>query len=182
MPQEAADKRLEAQGIPSKRGDGQEDGRDKRLEAWRDFLLGYRLIIDRLEDELVSERDLPLAWYDVLVQLAAAPGLRLTMKDLAASVLLSASGLTRLVDRLEERKLVARQRCPDDRRKWFVVLTQTGLKELRAAAPVHLRGIGEHFGRHLSEAEADAFRCSLAKMIDPLREPRSERIREKASL
>jgi DNA-binding MarR family transcriptional regulator len=71
------------------------------------------------------------------------------MQELSASVLLSKSGLSRLVDRMVAAGLVRRERCQDDRRGWFAVLTDQGRSALRRAAPVHLRGIQEHFNGHL---------------------------------
>src|SRR5687767_11095724 len=97
----------------------------------------------QLEAELLAEHQLPLAWYDVLVQLAHAPGRRLRMAELAERVLLSRSGLTRLVDRLVREGLVVRDSCSSDGRGVNAVLTEHGLTRLRAAAPTHLRGIGE---------------------------------------
>src|SRR4029079_19422359 len=72
----------------------------ERLAVWREFLEAHALVVGALEAELDAERDLPLAWYDVLVSLAEAPGRRLRMQDLAARVLFSRSGLTRLLDRM----------------------------------------------------------------------------------
>lgn len=124
------------------------------LDAWKAFLSSYRSVLDRLEAELRAEQDLPLSWYDVLLQLREAPDGVLPMKDLAAAVLITPSGVTRLVDRMEAEGLVERRPCPSDRRVWWVALTPAGRRRLRAAAPVHLRGIQEHFARHLDADEA----------------------------
>ena len=80
---------------------------EQQMLAWRRFLLAHALVTRRLENDLVAERRLPLASYDVLVQLVEAPERRLRMSELAERVLLSRSGLTRLVDRLEREGLVA---------------------------------------------------------------------------
>jgi len=112
--------------------------------VWRDFLRAHAAVTRALEDELADEKVLPLTWYDVLVQLVEAPGRRLRMTELADRVLLSRSGLTRLVDRLVKAGLVERQPCPDDARGTYTVLTAAGFARLRDAAPVHLRGIREH--------------------------------------
>ncbi len=111
---------------------------------WRDFLRAHAAVTRALEDELADEKVLPLTWYDVLVQLVEAQGRRLRMTELADRVLLSRSGLTRLVDRLVNAGLVERQPCPDDARGTFCVLTAAGFARLRDAAPVHLRGVHEH--------------------------------------
>ena len=137
---------------------------DPRLESWRAFLTAYRSVLDRLEAELQDERDLPLTWLDVLFQLRIAPERRLTMRQLADAVLLSPSGLTRLVDRMEDAGLVARERCDYDRRKWFIGLTSEGANELRAAAPGHLKGIEKHFLRHMTAREAEVITRVFRKM------------------
>jgi DNA-binding MarR family transcriptional regulator len=86
------------------------------------------------------------------------------MQELSESVLLSKSGLSRLVDRMEEAGLVRRERCEDDRRGWFTVLTEQGRSALRRAAPIHLRGIQEHFARHLDDEEARVLATALARV------------------
>lgn len=144
------------------------DPADPRREAWKLLLRAYRLVIDRLEEELLAGRGLPLSWYDVLVQLAATPDRRLSMKHLAHSVLLSPSGVTRLVDRMEDAGFVERRHCPQDRRMWFVLLTDAGFRELRDSAPLHLSGIEEHFTQHLTEAEAETLVVLLARIIEGL--------------
>jgi DNA-binding MarR family transcriptional regulator len=87
------------------------------------------------------------------------------MQELSASVLLSKSGLSRLVDRMVEAGLVRRERCQDDRRGWFAVLTDQGRSALRRAAPVHLRGIQEHFARHLEPAEVEVLTAALSRVM-----------------
>jgi DNA-binding MarR family transcriptional regulator len=88
------------------------------------------------------------------------------MSDLADSVLLSRSGLTRLVDRMVEAGLVRREQHPGDRRSFEAVLTDNGLAMLRRASPTHLRGIEEHFSRHLTPHEAKAMAAALTKVVD----------------
>jgi len=87
------------------------------------------------------------------------------MTDLAERVLLSRSGLTRLVDRLSAEGLVSREACPDDARGTFTVLTEAGLARLREAAPTHLRGIEEHVTSRLTPAELDALGRLLRKLL-----------------
>jgi DNA-binding MarR family transcriptional regulator len=135
------------------------------LSAWRLLLEAHATVTELLEDELVAERGLPLSRYDVLLNLAEAPDSRLRMQELSASVLLSKSGLSRLVDRMVEAGLVRRERCEDDRRGWFAVLTDQGRSALRRAAPVHLRGIEEHFTRHLEPEEVEAMTAALKRVV-----------------
>lgn len=126
---------------------------DWRIGVWRAFLRAHAGALRELERELVSETGTPLGWYDVLLQLAEAPGRRLRMAELADKVLLSRSGLTRVIDRLQTEGLVRREPSPDDARGTFTVLTAEGMARLRAAAPTHLAGIRKHWLVHFSDDE-----------------------------
>lgn len=128
----------------------------RELAAWRGMLRAYRELVGSLDAELVREHGLPLSSYEVLISLADAPENRLRMGQLANELLLSRSGLTRLVDRLERQGLVERARCPDDARGWHAVLTDKGREKLKAARPAHLEGVRRHFLDHLSDEELDA--------------------------
>jgi len=110
-----------------------------------------------LEAELVAEQDLSLVAYDVLVQLAEAPGRRLRMTELAAAVLLSRSGVTRLVNRMERAGMVSRSPAASDGRGVVASLTPTGLDRLRVAARTHLDGVVRHFVDVLDEVELGPF-------------------------
>lgn len=144
------------------------------MAAWHTFLQAHASVLERLEAELQYERALPLSWYDVLVQLSEAPANRLRMTELAGAVLLSKSGLTRLIDRMNAAALVARSPDPGDRRGTFVQLTPAGLERLRDAAPVHLRGVQEHFGAYLSEADARCLATALGKVVEGLARSRRQ--------
>ena len=144
-----------------------------RLEVWQQFLRAHRRVLGVLGDELEQERGLPLAWYEVLLHLERAPGRRLRMGDLADAVVLSPSGLTRLVDRMVDDGLVRREPCPSDRRSTHAVLTADGRSALRRAAPTHLRGIDEHFARVLTDDEVDVLSRALGRVLDALDEPAS---------
>jgi DNA-binding MarR family transcriptional regulator len=138
--------------------------RSDKLRAWRLFLESYRGLVDALEHELQGAKGLPLSFYDVLVQLHEAPEQRLRMNELASSVLLSRSGLTRLIDRMESAGLVERSLCSDDRRGSFAVLTDRGREAFRDAAPVHIAGVKRHFADHLTDAEARTLIKALTKL------------------
>ena len=135
------------------------------LAAWRTLLRAHDQVVRRLEVELLAEHDLPLPSYDVLLQLAESPDRRLRMTELADRVLLSRSGLTRLVDRLEQGGLVARAICPGDARGTHAVLTEAGLARLRTAAPTHLRGIAEHMTSKLTAAELTTLTALLGRLL-----------------
>ena len=130
-------------------------GYDKsRLIAWRSFLTAHAALINQIERELAEAGVVPLSWYDVLFALYDAPGQRLRMNELASAIVLSRSGLTRLVDRLETEGLLARERSVSDRRGAFAVLTEKGVAAMRKAWPVYAKGIDEHYARFLSDEEA----------------------------
>jgi DNA-binding MarR family transcriptional regulator len=137
----------------------------RELSVWRTFLRAHASITRQLEHDLAAEHMLPLPSYDVLLQLAESPQRRLRMTDLADRVLLSRSGLTRLVDRLTAEGLVDREPCPSDARGTFTVLTEAGLARLREAAPTHLRGIEEHVTSRLSAEELDQLGQLLRRLL-----------------
>ena len=136
---------------------------DWRIGVWRSFLRAHTNVLGTLEREL-DEAGLPLAWYDVLLQLVEAPGHRLRMAELADLVLLSRSGLTRLVDRLQDRGYVTREQSPDDARGTYSVLTRSGVEALRAVAPAHLRGVREHMLGLYSDDELRILGVLLARL------------------
>lgn len=119
--------------------------RDARLAPWRAFLRAHARVERRLDDDLRSRHGLSLQEYETLLHLAEAPERRLRMGRLADSLLLSKSGVTRLVDRLVDDGLVERTSCTSDARGAEASLTEVGLSRLRAAAPTHLEGIREYF-------------------------------------
>ena len=154
---------------------------DRRLAAWRALLASHAALVDRLGEELQDEKGLPLPWYEVLLWLNQAPDGRMRMGELAGGLLLTPSGVTRLVDRMEADGLVQRQQCPSDRRGWNAVITPAGRARLRSAAPVHMRGIERHFGRHLSDQEADLIADVLGRVLGDLRPDAAARICEPAT-
>jgi DNA-binding MarR family transcriptional regulator len=117
----------------------------EELAVWRGLQRAQVTIMRRIEGELLDRHDLPLASFEVLEQLANAPRHRLRMNDLADRVLLSRSGLTRLVDRLEREGLVERHACASDARGLFAVLTAAGQRRLAGATPTYHRCIRECF-------------------------------------
>jgi DNA-binding MarR family transcriptional regulator len=137
----------------------------EQMGAWRAFLRAHAVVTRRLEADLMAEHQLPLATYDVLVQLVEAPDQRLRMTDLAQRVLLSRSGLTRLVDRLETEGLVRREACTSDARGLFAVLTSAGRDRLRAATATHLRGVSDYAVGRLAPEELVQFSAVLSVLL-----------------
>jgi DNA-binding MarR family transcriptional regulator len=137
---------------------------DQQFEAWKAFLRAQSGLIRTLDRELMAEQGLPITFFDVLAQLSAAGG-QLRMSELADAVLLSRSGVTRLVDRMERAGLVRREARGTDRRASYATLTAEGEQVLAEALPVHVQGIANHFGRHLSEQEAKTLAAAFGRMV-----------------
>jgi DNA-binding MarR family transcriptional regulator len=110
-------------------------------QVWRALLNVHGRVVARLDEELQIVHGIGLADYDVLVQLSEAPGRSLRMAELAGRLQLSPSGLTRRIDSLVRRGLVAREACESDGRGSFAVLTTQGLAQLQEAAPTHVAGV-----------------------------------------
>ncbi len=142
---------------------------DPRLRTWLAFLRAHASVTRLLEAELHAERDLGLAEYDALVQLALADQWRLRMSELAERVVLSRSGVSRLVDRLQASGLVTRAACAEDARVSWATLTDAGYERLRDASPVHLRGVETHFLAQIPDADREALVRVLEGIVRGLR-------------
>jgi DNA-binding MarR family transcriptional regulator len=138
--------------------------RDPRLAPWRAFMLAHARVSRRLDEELRAEHDVSFAEYDALLTIAQAPNRRIRMGQLAEEVLLSKSGVTRLIDRLVGDGLVERSVCMADGRGAEAVLTERGLVRLRAASRTHLRGISEHFLAVVDPSDLDTLERSMTAM------------------
>jgi DNA-binding MarR family transcriptional regulator len=128
----------------------------RELRAWRGLLRVHATMVKALDAELERAHGLSVTSYEVLLYLNDSPDGRLRMHDLATSVLLSRSGLTRLADRLEREGLIERRACEADARGSFAVITEAGREKLAAARPTHLDGVRRHFLSHLTPDEQDA--------------------------
>jgi DNA-binding MarR family transcriptional regulator len=139
--------------------------RTEALSAWLNLIQTHQAVATGLEDTLHRASGLSLAEHEVLVRLAEAPDGRLRMLDLAGLVLLSKSGMTRLIDRMEREGLVERQSCQTDRRVVYAAVSAKGRRILDETTPLFLAGIEEHFARHLSDADVRALREILRKLL-----------------
>ena len=126
---------------------------EMEMDAWAGFLRAHATLVRELDDELTREHDLPLSSYDVLVQLASAPDGAMRMSQLADAVLLSRSGLSRLVARLVDQGLVERRECASDGRGAMATLSDRGRKRLEDARETHRSGVRERFLSRLSDAQ-----------------------------
>jgi len=141
---------------------------DRELRAWRGMLRVHAAMTKALDAQLEAEHGLPLTSYEVLMYLADAPGQKMRMSELAETILLSRSGLTRLVDRLERDGLICRQSCAQDARGAFAKLMPAGDEKLRAARATHLAGVRAFYLSHLSEAERDLLGDVWERMLPSL--------------
>jgi len=136
----------------------------EQLEIWRLFLRAHAQIVRRLESDLMDRHGLPLAWYDVLARLVEADGQRLRMSELADRVMLSPSGLTRLVGRMVDAGMVSREPSESDARGFYAVLTDEGYERLRAATGTHLRGILDYVLSRYTDDELDEIARYLSRL------------------
>ncbi len=137
------------------------------LHAWKGFLRAHHALVARLDAELVEQHRLPLTSYEVLLRLANGPASGIRMSDIADSVLLSRSGLTRLVDRLEREGLVERCSCPSDARGQLALLTDRGRALFGDAQRTHLRGVRREFLDRFDPAELEQLAELWARFGDP---------------
>lgn len=122
--------------------------------AWRAVFVAQHLVAERIEESLAEAGLPPLSWYDVLLTVASAPDKRLRMFEVAEGIVMSRSGLTRLVDRIEKGGYLRRESCPSDRRGTHLALTDEGEALLQRALPVYAAAVEQHFLRHLGDAAA----------------------------
>lgn len=123
------------------------------LDAWRGLLRVHASVLKALDTELEATHGLPLTSYEVLIRLAEAPDGRMRMCDLADAVVLSRSGMSRLVDRLERDGLIERCACVADARGAFACITPAGVALLEQARPTHVAGIRARFLAQFSQDE-----------------------------
>ncbi len=133
------------------------------------------VLVDLLGDELEAASGMALTTYDVLVHLTEAPDGRLRMSELADLVVLSRSGLTRLVDRMVRDGLLRREECEDDRRGSFAVVSTAGRAALRRAWPMHADGVARHFAAMLKDTELAAIAVGLSRVAVAGRVARTNR-------
>jgi DNA-binding MarR family transcriptional regulator len=144
---------------------------EPHLQAWRKLYPAFWRIMAAIEADLDAAGLPSLSWYDALYELYLAPGRHLRMNELARHALLSRSGLTRLVDKLEKEKLIERQSCPSDGRVQHAQLTEKGVEMLRKMWPVYRAGIAKYFATQVSESEAGQLEKILGKVAAAMEPP-----------
>ena len=139
------------------------------VRAWGALLRAHAAVVPQLDRELQAAVGMPVSWYDVLLELMNAPDRRLQMSELGERVTVSRTRVSRLVDEMERAGLVDRQAHPHDRRSTYAVITAAGRRQFRAAAPVYVHGIYEHFIANLKPAEIAAVAAGLQRVADAAR-------------
>jgi DNA-binding MarR family transcriptional regulator len=134
------------------------------LDSWISFLRTHAAITRELSAQLQREHGLTLNDYEVLLHLSHADGARLRRVDLAERVVLTASGITRLLEGLERAGYVCKEHCASDARVTYAKLTDAGSEKLRSAAATHLRGIDELFLSRYSGSELTALAELLGRL------------------
>lgn len=137
--------------------------------AWRAFLQCNLLLFAQLDREIAAEAGVPMAYYEIMVQLSEAPDRRLRMSELANISQQSRSRLSHAVARLEELGWVEREACPTDRRGAFAVLTDKGFAALEASAPTHVTGVRTHLFDRLSPDQVEQMKAIADAVVEPLR-------------
>lgn len=138
-------------------------------EAWRAFLQSHVLLFSQLESEMAGTAGVPMAYYEIMVQLSEAPDRRLRMSELAAFSNQSRSRLSHAVARLEDLGWVERHACATDRRGAYAVLTDQGFAALEGAAPTHVTGVREHLFDRLTPEQVDQMKAISEAVLEPLR-------------
>jgi DNA-binding MarR family transcriptional regulator len=139
---------------------------DERLQLMGLVVRSHRRLSFVLGQELEQACGIPLVWFDVLIHIGGAPEGRLTMSKLSTDIALTTGGVTRLVDRMVDSGLVARQNCPSDRRSIHVILTPKGQATLKDAITEHIDGIDRHLMAPLNAADRAALGTALSKLVE----------------
>ena len=139
---------------------------DARITAFGLLLEAHAALTASVGRDLEAETGLPLTWFEVLLRLAGSPERHLRMSDLASEIVLSTSGLTRVIDRMEEAGLVTRQACPVDRRVFHAVLTDAGAEAVEKALPSHTASIQKHLVDPLGTERVNQLAADLRILRD----------------
>ncbi len=139
---------------------------EKQLKMWVTMLRANSKINRRLAADMLAENGMPIVWFDVLVQLFHAPNQMLRMNELADQVIMSGSGLTRLIDRMIKEGLVNRTTCASDRRVVHVMITELGRLRISEVLPAHQKRVYEYFIQHLKPEEIETIQHACQRVLD----------------
>jgi DNA-binding MarR family transcriptional regulator len=140
-------------------------------DAWKGILFAHAQVVRALEADLAAHSDLQLTWFDIMNRLNEHPDQRLRVHELADASLFTRSGLTRLVDRIEQAGYVCRQHSADDRRGVYIVLTRAGSDKLESIWPHFAISVQEHFGQHLTATDTRALTAATSKILKATSDP-----------
>ena len=144
---------------------------DEKLAAWKLLVEAHAFVMDGIERALEQGGGVQLTWYEVLSRLRRAPGRALRMQDLAEQLLLSRSGATRLIDRIEDAGLIERRACASDRRGTLAALTPRGDAAFKRSQPLVLAAVEARFAAHVSERDAHELQSILRRLTRVSDEP-----------
>jgi DNA-binding MarR family transcriptional regulator len=145
------------------------------VEAWGHLLRLQARVVARIEADLRKSDKIALTWYDVLLTLDNTTEKRLRMSEIAERIVLSRSALTRSVDRLEAEGFLKRERCSQDERGAYAVLTKKGRRALTEARRVYWAGIRKHFASNMTAAEISDLRSILEGAVTRFRDTARKR-------
>ena len=134
-------------------------------QSWGGLLFAHAKVLNALEADLLEQHDLPLIWFDLLNRLREAPERRMRMTDLQEASLFTSSGITRLIDRIEDAGLVTRVRSSQDRRGVYVAITRVGNDKINQVWPDHVASVWNHYGQYLDAGELDAIETAARKIL-----------------
>lgn len=141
---------------------------EREQQAWRGWIDASRRVLAASDRQLKTDSGLTADDYEVLVRLSESDDRRMRMSDLAASVINSPSRLSQRIDRLSNEGVVERERCADDARVWWVVLTDDGFERLRDAAAGHVEEVRRVFIDRLSPDEIEVLATVLPRLAESL--------------
>ncbi|MDG0867997.1 MarR family transcriptional regulator [Candidatus Lucifugimonas marina] len=133
-------------------------------QAWEQALTSVSRLLQKFDSNMQDKAGVSVIWYDVLLHLHHAPEKKMRMQMLSKSLVLTRSGVTRLVDRIEKAGLVRREAAVEDRRGYYAILTDEGEEALAEAQEVHRKDIRTHFGARLDKAEQQAVFNLMSKL------------------
>lgn len=134
-------------------------------QAWERTLRAVSGLLAEFDREMQDDTGITVTWYDVLLNLRHAPDMRLRMQTLSDSLVLTRSGATRLIDRIEKAGLVRREAAAEDRRGYYAILTEQGQQVLAKTQKNHTAGIAKHFGKHLNADERQTLHGIMSKLL-----------------
>ena len=150
----------------------------REMKAWRAYIIGSRRLLEALDSDL-DGHDLTMADYEVMAKLSEAPGRRIRMSELADLAMLSKSRLSHRMKVMEKAGWVRREECAEDRRGYWAVMTDKGMKAIVAAAPSHVESVRRRFIDQLSVKEQEALSGIFSHVTEELRNQFKEESKEK---